>query len=587
VVQPEAEYAHRLVERRALEFRLAEKHWRLSRGRNAFLALIVAVAWLAEKERLLPLLLVFPVVVFTVSVIWRSHVRRAWRRATNAVAFYQRRLVCLGDRWAGGGEPGTRYLNEAHPYALDLDLFGNGGLFERLCLDGAQLGHDTLAAWLCSAASAQEVRDRQAAVTELRSRLDLREDLALLGADAPSRPDLAALMNCSPADTSVGSRGIRLAASSLVAVVLTTFLGLCAFGTGPFPLLVAILVEVGFALWLRGRIRPILQRVEGKSGELRFFSAVLARLERERFESPRLNQLRAEFDSTVSPASSHVARLGRLISPLTLTPLIPFFLGATQFALAIATWRQRNGAAAVHWLSAVQEIESLCALAAYAYENPSDPFPELVEKGPHFEAEELGHPLLPRGRCVPNSLRLDGKLNVLVVSGSNMSGKSTLLRTVGANIVLALAGAPVRAKRLCLSPLVLGATLRVQDSLQAGRSRFYAEVARVRQLLDLAKGPLPLLFLFDELFSGTNSNDRRLGAVAVVRTLLDSGAIGLLTTHDLALTQLADLLAPRVANVHFMDQFTDGQMTFDYRMRPGVCPSSNGLALMRAVGIVV
>jgi DNA mismatch repair ATPase MutS len=168
-----------------------------------------------------------------------------------------------------------------------------------------------------------------------------------------------------------------------------------------------------------------------------------------------------------------------------------------------------------------------------------------------------------------------------------MSGKSTLLRTVGANAVLALAGAPVRAKRLCLSSLTLGATLRIQDSLQAGRSRFYAEVARVRQLLDLAKGPVPLLFLLDELFSGTNSNDRRLGAEAVVRTLLDCRAIGLVTTHDLALTHLADQLAPRAVNVHFADHFADGQMTFDYRMRPGVCPSSNGLALMRAVGIVV
>jgi DNA mismatch repair ATPase MutS len=182
---------------------------------------------------------------------------------------------------------------------------------------------------------------------------------------------------------------------------------------------------------------------------------------------------------------------------------------------------------------------------------------------------------------------LSGNLRVVMVSGSNMSGKSTLLRCVGVNAVLALAGAPVRAQRLRLSPLVVGATLRIQDSLQAGHSRFYAEILRVRQLLDLATGSPPLLFLMDELFQGTNSLDRQRGAEAVIRRLIEAGAIGLVTTHDLALTQLADLLAPRATNVHFADRFEDGKMVFDYRMRPGIVPSSNGLTLMRAVGIDV
>jgi len=168
-----------------------------------------------------------------------------------------------------------------------------------------------------------------------------------------------------------------------------------------------------------------------------------------------------------------------------------------------------------------------------------------------------------------------------------MSGKSTLLRTIGINAVLALAGAPVRARRLQLTPVVVGATLRIQDSLQAGRSRFFAEISRVHQLLDLARGSPPLLFLLDELLQGTNSHDRRIGAEAVLRTLLDRGAIGLITTHDLALTQIAELLGPRAVNVHFEDQLKDGTMVFDYRVHPGVVTHSNALALMRAVGIEV
>src|SRR5262249_13651944 len=239
------------------------------------------------------------------------------------------------------------------------------------------------------------------------------------------------------------------------------------------------------------------------------------------------------------------------------------------------------------WLGVVGQFEALCALATYAYENPADPFPEVVEGGPCYEGEALGHPLIPTVRCVRNDLRLGEDLRVLVMSGSNMSGKSTMLRPVGVNAVLALAGAPVRAARLRLSPLVVGATLRIQDSLQAGRSRFYAELLRVRQVVDLSRGRPPLLFLLDEIFHGTNSHDRRLGAEAVVRGLVEHGAIGLITTHDLSLTHIVEVLAPRAANVHFADHFENGQMVFDYKMRPGVVQHSNALALMRAVGLEV
>ena len=178
-------------------------------------------------------------------------------------------------------------------------------------------------------------------------------------------------------------------------------------------------------------------------------------------------------------------------------------------------------------------------------------------------------------------------MQVLIVSGSNMSGKSTLLRTVGINTALAQAGAAVRASRLRLTPLAVGATLRIQDSLQAGRSRFYAEITRVRQMVELARGPLPLLFLFDELFNGTNSHDRCVGAEGVVQGLIKLGAIGLVTTHDLTLAQIADTLAPKVVNVHFEDRLDDGKMLFDYRMRPGVVQHSNALALMCAIGLEV
>jgi DNA mismatch repair ATPase MutS len=236
----------------------------------------------------------------------------------------------------------------------------------------------------------------------------------------------------------------------------------------------------------------------------------------------------------------------------------------------------------------VGELEALSSLAGHSYERPQDPFPELAEGGACFEGEGLGHPLIPESRNVRTDLRLsDERLRVLIVSGSNMSGKSTLLRTLGTNTVLALAGATVRARRLRLSPLQVGASIRIQDSLQAGASRFYAEITRLRQIVGLTAEPPPVLFLLDEILHGTNSHDRRIGAEGVVRGLIERGAIGLVTTHDLTLARIADELAPQAANVHFEDHLEGGKMSFDYQLRPGIVQRSNALELMRSVGLEV
>jgi len=233
------------------------------------------------------------------------------------------------------------------------------------------------------------------------------------------------------------------------------------------------------------------------------------------------------------------------------------------------------------------EFEALSSLAGYAFEHPADPFPTIVGQGPGVEGIGLAHPLLPAARVVANDVALGTDVRVLVVSGSNMSGKSTLLRTLGVNVVLALAGAPVRAQRMAVSPVALGATLRIQDSLQAGKSRFFAEITRLKQIVDLANGPIPVLFLLDELLAGTNSHDRRLGAAGIVQGLVDKGAIGLVTTHDLALAEVVSDLGVHARNVHFSDTFEEGQMRFDYRMREGVVRTSNALALMRSIGLEV
>jgi DNA mismatch repair ATPase MutS len=254
-------------------------------------------------------------------------------------------------------------------------------------------------------------------------------------------------------------------------------------------------------------------------------------------------------------------------------------------ALAAERWRRVHGRAIRAWLDVLGEFEALLSLARFSYEHPEYPFPEFAAGAACFEAEQLGHPLLPRATRICNDVSLGPTSRVWLVSGSNMSGKSTLLRSVGVNTVLAMAGAPVCARRLVLTPLQVGASIRVNDSLHEGSSRFYAEITRLRQLFEPCE--LPLLFLLDELLQGTNSADRRIGAQGVIRALLARGAIGLVSTHDLALTDVVDGSQGGAVNVHFQDEIRDGKLYFDYKLHAGVVTKSNGIELMRSIGLEV
>jgi DNA mismatch repair ATPase MutS len=256
-------------------------------------------------------------------------------------------------------------------------------------------------------------------------------------------------------------------------------------------------------------------------------------------------------------------------------------------ALAAERWRRDHGKVIHEWVDVLGEFEALSSLAGYSYEHPQDTFPEIVDGAAAFVASELGHPLLPAAKCIRNSVSIEAPTRVLLVSGSNMSGKSTLLRTVGINTVLAMAGAPVRARSMSLTPLQIGASIRVNDSLHEGSSRFYAEITRLREIYGLLERDLPVLFLLDELLQGTNSKDRLVGAEGIVRAFVASGAIGLVSTHDLALTDISGLSSGTLRNVHFQDELAQGQMRFDFTLREGVVTKSNGIELMRAVGLKV
>src|SRR5262245_15153266 len=595
VNDPLSEYTERLATRRsslAAEQQRSRTIWFWRRV--VFVAIALALILSFEKVIAWPLI-AGPVIVFIALMAIHQRIQAAVARLERAVKFYERGVARLEDNWSGAGEKGERFNDKSHPYSEDLDLFGEGSMFELLSTARTKAGEERLASWLLAPAPIPEILARQQSVEELRPRLDLREDVALLGdeVNAGAHPEeLTTWATKEPIFTARQTRWLRLAALliglfSAAAVVM--WLG---FGYRKTAM-VALMVEATFLFLYRAQIGRVVAEVERPGRELSLLSEILGRLEQERFASPMLARLRSELDSDGKPPSQQIARLTRLIEVLDslknqfFAPIAFILLIPAQLALAIERWRRHAGAKIPRWLDAVAEIEALSSLAGYAYEHPRDPFPELVESEVLFESESLGHPLIADSRSVRNDVRLGAEPRAMIVSGSNMSGKSTLMRTVGTNVVLALAGAPVRAARLRLSPLAIGASIHILDSLQTGASRFYAEITRLRQIVELTNGALPLLFLLDEILSGTNSHDRLIGAEAVVRGLVERGAIGLVTTHDLALTRIVETLNGRAANVHFEDHLEMGRMVFDYRMRPGVVQRSNALELMRSVGLEV
>ena len=538
-------------------------------------------------------------------------------RLERAIGFYERGLARLNDDWAGIGESGNEFADPKHLYAADLDLFGNGSVFQRLCAARTRRGMGMLAAWLLTPAPPSVIRERQTAVDELTSNLDLREALAVLGDDTRAAVDaqgLAAWGAAAPAFDSPALLAAGRIASAAGALALAAGIAYWLAGGGSLDLSDGVRALLGwyFVAAVVGvaivqlRIRPTAARIfrgVHAARDIGLLGAVLARLEAERFRAPRLTELRARLDVDGQPPSRQVARLTRLMEQVdsrhnAMARLIGFFLvWDVHLAHAVERWRRASGPKLGPWLDTVGELEALASLAGYRFERPDDVWPEVMDGAPHFESEALAHPLL-NAEAIANDVRLGHQPQVLILSGSNMSGKSTLLRTIGVNAVLAQAGAPVRARRLRMSPLAVGASIRITDSLQDGNSRFHAEILRLRAILarthqeepggnGAPDDATPVLFLIDECLQGTNSHDRRIGADAVVRSLVKRSAIGIVTTHDLALTAIADVLGRRAENVHFTDHLTNGKLRFDYRLRPGVVGKGNAIELMRSVGFEI
>ncbi len=597
-VLPSEEYVERRTVRESRVASFERIHIRLGNLRLLLAVASAILAWAAFRSHLVSYWwLAVPVAAFGGIAIWHSWVLRSRELAQRAVAFYERGLARIRDRWAGTGETGDRFNDPHHVYAADLNLFGNASLFQLLSTARTRMGEETLAQWLLSPATLANIRERHAAVHELRDQIDLREDLAVLGEDARVGVHPDAIAQWAESSNQTIAKWPAWLAPLLAALAVISAILWAAWNIAT-PFVIVIAIEAALTYRMRKVLDSTLHGTENAFHDLDLLSGMLKRIESHSFRDVRLQARQRELSSGGVKAFRAIARLRTLVDRINArhnvfvriidAPL----MYSIQVAIAAERWRRAHGRAVRNWINIVGEMEALLSLAAYSFEHPDDVFPEFLEGAARFDVEELGHPLLPAAACVRNSLavgtpNIGAGARVLLVSGSNMSGKSTLLRAAGINTVLAMAGAPVRARRLQLSPLQVGASIRVNDSLEEGTSRFYAEITRIRQIVDLAGGEPPLLFLLDELLQGTNSKDRRVGSEGVMHALVKRGSIGLVSTHDLALTDIGERLDGALRNVHFQDDLADGRITFDYTLRDGVVTKSNGLELMRSIGLDV
>ncbi len=583
--------------------RLAARSRRLSRWRIAlFLTGIVAALATGQAAGIVAGWTVAAVAAFAFYALAKLHERVEQGRARAQLwrALQARHGARLNLAWDDLG-PAPHAADPTHPFAADLDLVGPRSLLHLLDTTGTEVGHERLRSWLLAEVpDVDTARMRQARVCALIGRRRLRDRLALLAHEAAG--DLDRWWLDAPVRTwlhaPVPPFNLRLWAAILSALALVTFVLVgVAMAGGPMWWWVYSLVVYGVLYLSRiGAVQRVFDQAYDLQQALRRLMPALAFLERQGARDAVLDPLWQAFEGDRSP-SDFERRLRWIITAaeltrndvggLVLNTLLPYNL-----LLAVRLDRLRGAfeERLVPWLDALAEIEALSALATWADFRPASVcFPDLLNPASEaslFEATDLRHPLLPLGEAVGNAIVLDGS-RVAIVTGSNMSGKSTFLRSIGVATVLAWAGGPVTAGALAMQPLRPFTSMRIGDVLQDGISTFYGEVRRLRALLDgvEADGP-PVLVLIDEMLRGTNNRERLAGAEAVVRALAEARATSLVATHDLALANLADE-RPDIRNLHFREETEGDRLVFDYRLREGPCPTTNALVIMHRAGLPV
>ena len=572
-----------------------QRYNRLALLRLGVFGIIAVVCWLLYSVSLLYFWLVFlaGIVVFVVLLKKHRQVARQRDLFRHSAHINQDELARLELRFLRT-ETGQEFAVKNHAYAHDLDIFGTHSLFRLLNRSRTQAGQHTLAQWLLFAADEIEISVRQQAVAELKPLIDWRQNLeanALLEASIAQPTDF--LKNWVQTPDSPVIRRWQAARWLPVATIACIFAAL--FGFLPWGYAVVLLLVQGYVL---GAIFPLVKTYSEQSEQivnaLKAFAVLLEQIEKQNFTSHKLKQLQRQLHVANQSASQAIGRLAQLTENLNYRLNLYFFIAIglptlwdLQWMTQIENWKQKHSHHLMNWLHVLAEIEALNSLAGFAYAQPACVFPEISAEALRVEARALAHPLIGAAQRVANDFSMAGAGQTLVITGSNMSGKSTFLRTVGVNVTLALAGSVVCAEAFVCSRLRLYTSMRTQDSLEENTSSFYAELKRLKTLLELSEqNSPPVLYFLDEILKGTNSADRHSGAKALILQLHQKAASGFVSTHDLELGELA-AQHNFIKNYSFNSVFAEGKLHFDYTLNEGICREFNAAELMRQIGIEI
>jgi ABC-type multidrug transport system fused ATPase/permease subunit len=502
-------------------------------------------------------------------------------------------MKCLDGDFSGY-KSGEEYIERDHPYSYDLDIFGKASLFQYICRTTSRPASDLLAEYLKQSAAREEILRRQEAVAELQPLTDWRQELMTLGyLNAGAGNDPAPLMQWLASNDlfrKTGREKIITGCLSLLALasVILVITGLPAAILAP-------VFGVNFIFYFTRfkKISKLQEQVSRSSDLLKAYSEIIRLIEDRDFAAPLLQDLQSHFKGEISASqrirqlSKLVGRLDSRLNVLVSIPLNLLFFTDIHFCLALERWKREHAQRIAVWFAAMAELEVLASLANMAFNNHDWVFPEVTDDYFVLRAEMMGHPLIPAGRRISNDFSVEGPGQAIVITGSNMSGKSTFLRTCGINAVLAFAGAPVCASAFTVSLVRLHSSMRISDSLEENISSFYAELRRLRAIISGAETDPKVFLLLDEILRGTNSDDRYTGSVALIKQLTGYGSVAMVATHDLRLAGLEKDLPDNIENYHFDVKVNDEELFFDYRLTPGVCSSFNASLLMKKMGIRV
>jgi len=489
---------------------------------------------------------------------------------------------------------GIEWKPALHNYANDLDIFGRASLYQYANRSTSEQGNKLFADWLLSPANVGVIKERQDSIKELAPQIEWRQQLQAFGINnqlkLKTETNILDWLN-------EDSRFIKNKFWGILRIVFPvlsfTVLGLYIADVISFDRFLPIILGFLFiSYWVSKQIMPDYIRLNKITGELETLSSSISCIENKDFTSPLLLTLKMDFNSTETKASSTIKNLKKILdrldyrlNPIIFIPLSALVCWDLQQIFALENWKQKNKTITATWFSSLANFEALSSIANLSFNHPDWSFPEIVNDDAVFIGEEIGHPLIPKEKRVTSSFSTNGLNQISLVTGSNMAGKSTFLRSVGVNIVLAMMGSPVCAKHISVSHLKVMSSMRISDNLEESTSTFYAELKKLKEIIDAVYANEKAFLLLDEILRGTNSADRHTGSSALLKQLIKHNAAGIVATHDLELAKLSEDFPSNIHNYHFDVKVNNEELYFDYKLNKGICRSMNASILMKKIGI--